>query len=54
MTKEQALKLIDNHKNKLVDPGEMLDWVWLRVIVLQIESEAWENAVAGATKILSA
>ena len=34
MTKADAIKLIDDHKNKLVDPVALLHWTWLRVIIL--------------------
>lgn len=53
MTKEEALNLIDNHKNKLINPVEMLQWTWLRVIILKMSDEAWEAAVGGATETLS-
>lgn len=39
MEKTEALKLIDDHKNKLVNPVEMLNWVYLRVIILEIPDE---------------
>lgn len=42
MTKEEALALIDNHKNKLTDPIEHLNWVWLRVFLLQIDDNQWD------------
>ena len=53
MRKEEALKLIDNHKNKLINPVEMLHWTWLRVIVLQINDEQWETLVGKATEVLA-
>lgn len=43
MNKNEALKLIDNHKNALIDPVAMLHWTWLRVIILQIPDPAWEG-----------
>lgn len=53
MTKEAALKLIDEHKNKLVNPVEMLAWTWLRVIILQISDDSWEVYLGEATEVLS-
>lgn len=53
MTKQEAINIIDRHKNALINPMEMLHWTWLRVIILQIPDEAWEEYVLGATEILS-
>lgn len=53
MTKQQALDLIDAHKNQLIDPREMLNWTWLRVIILKIPEEEWENYVGEAVEVLS-
>lgn len=53
MTKEEALKLIDDHKNKLISPVEMLAWTWLRVIILGITDGAWEEYVERAANVLS-
>ena len=53
MTKQQALNLIDNHKNALVNPVEMLHWTWLRVIVLKIPDEDWERYVESAVEVLA-
>ena len=52
MTKEEALNLIDNHKNKLVNPVEMLGWTWLRVLVLSITNEEWQELLRRADPIL--
>ncbi len=52
MTKEEAVALIDAHKNKLINPVEMLHWTWLRVIIYQMTDEEWERAVAKATEIM--
>lgn len=46
MTKDEALKLIDDHKNKMINPVEMLKWTWLRVTILNISDEAWDKALA--------
>lgn len=53
MTKTEAVALIDAHKNKLINPVEMLDWTWLRVIINQIPDDQWENHVLAATEILA-
>lgn len=52
MTKEEAIALIDEHKNKLINPVEMLNWVWLRVILLNISEEAWSEALSKAEETL--
>jgi hypothetical protein len=51
--KEEALKLIDDHKNKLINPVEMLHWTWLRVIILKIPDDQWDAYVGQATETLS-
>lgn len=53
MTKEEAIALIDKHKNALINPVEMLHWTWLRVIINNMTDEAWEAAVLKATEVLS-
>lgn len=53
MTKEEALRLIDDHRNKLLSPVEMLHWTWLRLIVLQIPEPEWELYVLGAAEFAS-
>lgn len=53
MTKEEAIALIDNHKNKLINPVEMLDWTWLRVTINQLPDEIWEKALDDACEIIS-
>lgn len=50
MRKDEALKMIDSHKNKLVNPVEMLQWVWLRLIILKIPDEQWEELVEAAAQ----
>ena len=52
MTKEEALELIDNHKNKLIDPVEMLNWTWIRVIINTIPDRDWYAALANSEKVL--
>lgn len=53
MSKEEALKLIDDHKNKLVNPIEMLNWTWLRVTILNIPEDQWNAANISAQGVLS-
>ncbi|MGH2638454.1 MAG: hypothetical protein ACRDF4_04130 [Rhabdochlamydiaceae bacterium] len=53
MDKQLAIQMIDAHKNTLIDPVELLNWVWLRVIILSITPQAWEQAVGIATEVLS-
>lgn len=53
MTKIEALELIDDHKNALLNPVEMLHWTWLRVIILKIDDAAWEAALGNATETLT-
>lgn len=53
MTKEDALLVIDNHKNKLLDPVEMLHWTWLRVIIANIPDGEWDAALEHAAETLS-
>jgi len=43
MEKEEALKMIDDHKNSLINPVEMLDWTYLRLYILNITDDAWDN-----------
>jgi hypothetical protein len=51
--KSDALKFIDAHKNKLVDPVDMLHWTWLRVIVLQIPEDHWEHYLERAVEVMT-
>lgn len=51
MTKEEALKLIDAHKNNLVDPVAMLQWTWVRLIILNVDADQWERACGKAAEI---
>lgn len=50
MTKAEAIDLIDTHKNKLIDLDEMLSWTWLRVIVLNVSEQDWEQALDRASE----
>lgn len=53
MRREEALKMIDDHKNKMINPVEMLHWTWLRVIINSLTEGEWETAVEKATETLS-
>lgn len=53
MRKSEALKMIDDHKNKLINPVEMLNWTWLRLIILCMTDQEWERCVTEAAKIAS-
>jgi hypothetical protein len=53
MRRDEAIKMIDDHKNKLVHPVEMLHWTWLRVIINNLSESEWETAVEKAQEIMS-
>lgn len=53
MTKTEALKLIDDHKNKLTDPEDLLHWTWLRVIITRIPEDSWEAYLGDAIQVLA-
>lgn len=53
MSRLEAIKLIDDHKNALLDPVAMLHWTWLRVILDQMTDEVWNAAYEKAVPILS-
>lgn len=53
MEKSEALKIIDKHKNALVNPVDMLLWTYLRVIISQVSDVAWDDAWTKAEEILS-
>lgn len=53
MTKEEALALIDEHKNALLNPVEMLHWTWLRVFLLKIKEDEWDEIMSRAVETLS-
>jgi hypothetical protein len=42
MNKQDAIALIDAHKNKLINPVEMLHWTWIRVIINQMPDDVWD------------
>lgn len=53
MEKDFAIRMIDDHKNRLQNPVEMLEWTWLRVILMHISSEAWEEAITKTEDTMS-
>ncbi len=53
MSKEEALALIDAHKNSLIDPVEMLHWTWLRVIINMITEDEWLTCLREAQEVMS-
>lgn len=53
MDQLEAIKLIDNHKNKLINPIEMLNWTWLRVIINSISPDEWEELTDRASEVMS-
>lgn len=52
MTKEEAINIIDLHKNSIINAVDLLNWTWLRVIVNQISKDEWERYVEKATEVL--
>lgn len=52
MYKEDAIELIDLHKNRLTDPMAMVYWTWLRVILMHLDEQAWDKALEEAKKTL--
>lgn len=52
MPQSQILKLIDDHKNKLIDPVEMLHWTWLRVFIANMSAEDYNKHMDAAKEIL--
>jgi len=53
MTKNEALQLIDNHRDTMTDPVAMLRWTYLRVVILKLPEETWNVAVDNAEETLS-
>jgi hypothetical protein len=53
MDKQKILEMIDDHKNKLIDPVEMLNWVWLRVFINQIPDEDFHRYMEQTAKVCS-
>lgn len=53
MEQSEAINLIDNYKNKLINPVEMLDWTWIRVIINSISPDEWEELISRANEVMS-
>lgn len=53
MSKQQMLKLIDDYKNKLINPVEMLNWTWVRVFIAQIPDDEFDKYMIQASEVLS-
>lgn len=53
MTKDDAISLIDAAKNELVNPVDLLHWVWLRVIINSIAPDEWEELIGRACEVMS-
>lgn len=53
MTKDEALALIDKAKEGVIDPVVLLNWVWLRLIILKIDVDAWDEACYRAGEVAS-
>lgn len=47
------IKMIDTHKNKLINPVEMLHWTQLRVILNSISPDEWDELLSRANEVLS-
>ena len=41
MLREEALKLIDDHRSKLSDPAEVLPWMFLRLVLENLMPSCW-------------
>jgi hypothetical protein len=54
MLKDEAVEMIDRHKNGLKDPADMLHWTWLRVIIANLTQAEWEAALERALPVLAA
>lgn len=52
MTKEEAIAFIDERKNKIIDPVVMLNYAWLRLIILNININHWNAALGKAEDTL--
>lgn len=53
MNQAETIKLIDDHKNNLINPIEMLDWTWIRVIINSISPDEWEELNDRASEVMS-
>ena len=50
MTKSDAVLLIDFAKGEVDNPAQLMRWIMLRDIILQISDKSWEAYVTAATK----
>lgn len=49
----EFIKMIDEHKNKLINPVDMLHWTYLRVILNSIAPDEWDELLSRANEIMS-
>jgi hypothetical protein len=54
MTRDQAIEVVDQARNNALEPVDMLNLTWVRVIISKISDEEWKKALAEAYPILSA
>lgn len=53
MTRDEAVAMIDEHKNKMIDPIQLLNWTWIRVIINNVSDDEWDRATERAVEIMS-
>ena len=53
MLKEEALEMLEKHRDSLTDPCDVLHWTWLRTILLYVTEEEWRRAMQRALPALS-
>ncbi len=46
MDKDTAIEMIDQIKGSMINPVEMLNWIWLRMIIKEIPQEQWDIYLA--------
>lgn len=51
--REEFLRLIDEHKNKLIDPVEILHWTYLRLFILHVSDAEVDRAMGLVLQDLS-
>jgi hypothetical protein len=56
MAKEDVIAMINAYMNSrdLIDPVELLQWTWLRMIITQIPDNEWKCYVEKAIEIIAA
>lgn len=52
MDKDAAIAIIDKLNKALINPVDMLELCWIRMIILQIPNELWEEYVANVTEAM--